>query len=146
MVFLEPLQDTNVRESHCAAAFQGHADFGPWPRRGVLLRARCARPQKQQKNENNAAHAGLLSGPSKSLNSQMFNEFGAARRFQQARMEASGTFVFLQDVASIDDEDLSGDVRRFRRSKETNRGGDFVGRAGAAERRMKRCDFFGLRR
>ena len=145
-MFLEPLQHANVRQAQCAAAFQRHADFGPWPRRGILLRAQRPRGQKEQENENNAAHAGLLSGPSKSLNSQMFNEFGAARRFQQARKQGSGTFVFLQDVASINHENLPGDVGRFRRSKETNRGGYFVGRASAAERRMKRCDFFGLRR
>src|SRR2546426_1925354 len=55
-------------------------------------------------------------------------------------LEASGTFVFLQDVASIDHQNLPGDVGRFRRSKETNRGGYFVGRASAAERRMKRSE------
>src|SRR5216683_1996636 len=42
--------------------------------------------------------------------SQMFNEFGAAWRFQQARKEDSGTLVFLKDIASIDHQDLSGDV------------------------------------
>jgi hypothetical protein len=42
-------------------------------------------------------------GRSKSLDSQMFNEFGAARRFQQARKEDSGALVFLKDIASIDD-------------------------------------------
>src|SRR5437879_12386675 len=74
----------------------------------------------------------------------MFNEFGAAWRFQQARKEDSGTLVFLKDIASIDDQNLPGNVGSFRRSEEANRGGDFVGRAGAAERRMQRSDFFGL--
>src|SRR5712692_3781336 len=78
----------------------------------------------------------LLSGPSKSRNSQVFNEFGSAWRFQQERMEVSGAFLFLQDIAAIHNQDLSGDVGSFRRSEETNRGGDFIRRAGAAERRV----------
>jgi len=36
----------------------------------------------------------------------MFNEFGAAPRFRQARKEDSGTLVFLEDIASVDDQNL----------------------------------------
>src|SRR6266851_5274353 len=79
-------------------------------------------------------------------NPRMKNEFVSAWRFQQGRKEASGNFLFLQDVAAIDHQDLSGDVGSFRRGEEANRGGDFVRRAGAAERRMQGGDFLGLRR
>src|SRR5260370_29463674 len=89
---------------------------------------------------------GLLSGASKSLDSQMFNEFGSAWRFQQARKEDLGTLVFLQDIASIDDQDLAGDVGSFRRSEEENRGRDFIERARAPNPRIKLYDFFGFRR
>ena len=92
VVFLEPLQHANVRKTHGAAAFQCHADFRARARCGVLLRPQCAGQQKQQKNENHSAHAGLLRDSSKLLNSRMNYEFGAARRFQQARKEAQETF------------------------------------------------------
>src|SRR5260370_4282356 len=82
----------------------------------------------------------------KLLNSPVNYEFGAGWRFQQAGKEVSGTFVFLQDIAAVDNQDLAGDVGSFRRGEKANRGGAFCGRAGAAERRMQRGDFFGFRR
>ena len=63
-------------------------------------------------------------------------EFGAGWRFQQAGKEVSGTFVFLQDIAAVDNQDLAGDVGSFRRGEEANGGGYFVGRAGAAKAAM----------
>ena len=59
VVFVEPPQHTDVRQAHGAAAFQSHADFRAHAWRGILLRTRCAGPQKEQKNENNSAHADL---------------------------------------------------------------------------------------
>jgi len=44
----------------------------------------------------------------------------------------SAAFVFLEGVAAVDDQDLSGDVGSFGRGQEANRSGDFVGSACAA--------------
>src|SRR4029077_8145074 len=82
---------------------------------------------------------------SKLTNSRIIYECGAAWRFQQARMKVLGNFLFLQDIAAIDNQDLAGDVGSLGRGQETDRGGDFVGSAGAAERGMKRGDFFRFR-
>src|SRR6266436_1992599 len=86
--------------------------------------------------------------PQRSVNCpiyQIIYEFGAEWRFQQARKEVSGTFVFLQDIAAIDNQDLAGDIGSFRRSEEANRGCYFVGRAGSEERGMQCGDSFRLR-
>ncbi len=42
-MFLEPFQDTDVRESHGAAALERRANFGPRPWRGILLRSQGQR-------------------------------------------------------------------------------------------------------
>src|SRR5882724_4861866 len=143
-MFLEPFQDADVREAHGAAAFERDADFGAWLCwRGILLREHGQRDQKHEDRKSNSAHRGLLNSFSKSRNSRMNYEFGAGCRFQQARMKNSGTFVFLEDVAAVDDQNLSGDVGGLEGGEEANRGGDLVGRASAAEGGMKGGDFFG---
>src|SRR5260370_36768769 len=78
-------------------------------------------------------------------NSRMKNEFGSAWRFQQGRKDASGNFLFLQDVAAIDHQDLSGDRGSFQPGAEANRAGDFLRRASTAERRIQAGDLLGLR-
>src|ERR1700719_2260530 len=94
--------------------------------------ARCAWPHSSPANfgPNHAASDSISSGCTGLTN----------------RTFASTALVLLKDVPSVDHQDLSSNVGGFGRSEETNGGSHFLRRAGAAERCMKRCDFFSLRR
>jgi len=103
-MLLKPLQDADVRESHRAAAFQGHTDFRPRPRRGFWLGyngiARslrgcrfglfscCARRQRGARSSMRMGRAqrieSLLSGRSIIEILKSSSEFGLACGFRQA--------------------------------------------------------------
>src|SRR5205085_6518324 len=58
-------------------------------------------------------------------------------RHNRQLVRVLGTFVFLDRVAAVDHDRLTGDVRRLRRGEERDGCGDLVRRAGAADRSVE---------